>query len=121
MSLTRKDLAATVVAALAVLVYVANTNEWSGPLLASNRWASAAVLVLGVVGCSLGRPAEDGGSATTVALSLLGGAALLLFAVAMWTGAQWALALLTLDTVVLWAASTLRHVVSARPATPHPA
>jgi len=114
MSLTRKDVASIVPTALVVLVYAANSRAWDVPLLASNRWAAGAILVLGIATCTLGRPAEDGSSPAVIALSLLGGAALLLFALAMWTDAQWALALLALDTVVLWAGATLRHA-----AVPH--
>ena len=109
MSLTRRDAAATISVGLVVLVYLANSHGWSVPLLASNRWAAAAVFALGMVTCTLGRPGENGSSPLVVALSLLGGATLLLFVAAMWTGAQWALGLLVLATVVLWAGSTLRH------------
>ena len=109
MSLTRKDLASIVPTALVVLVYFANSGGWNVPLLASNRWTAGAILVLGMVTCSLGRHAEEASSPAVIALSLLGGAALLLFALAMWTEAQWALGLLALDTVLLWAGATLRH------------
>ena len=40
MFLTRKDLAGTTVAALVVLVYVANLEDWW--YLGSNRWAAGA-------------------------------------------------------------------------------
>jgi len=121
MPLTRRDLISTVLIALVVLVYFSNSYGWSVPLLSSNRWAAVAILALGLVTCALGRPAEDGSSTTVVVLSLLGGAALLLFALAMWTEAQWALALLALDTVVLWAGATLRHATLHQHGTPHPA
>lgn len=120
MSLTRKDLASVVPMALVVLVYAANTRGWDVPLLSSNRWAAGAVFVLGMVTCSLGRPTENTSSPAVVAMSLLGGAALVLFALALWTGAQWALALLALATLVLWVGATLRHatLTSGRPLHP---
>ena len=52
MYLTRRDLIGTVVAALVVVVYVANVQEWW--YLSSNSWAAVTMLVFGVVGCPLG-------------------------------------------------------------------
>jgi hypothetical protein len=121
MALTRKDLAATVAIALAVLVYLSNSYEWNVPLASSNRWAAVVIFALGMVTCTLGRPTEDGSSPMVVVLSLLGGAALVLFALALWTDAQWALALLALDTLVLWAGATLRHARLPEHRPPHPA
>jgi len=121
MSLTRKDAAATVTVALVVLVYAANSRAWNVPLLGSNRWAAGAILALGMVACALGSPGRDGSSPFAIALSLLGGAALLVFALALWTAAQWALGLLALVTVALWLGATLRHT-SPPPHRPlHPA
>lgn len=121
MSLTRKDAAAVVPTVLVVLVYLANSHDWNVPLLASNRWAAGAILVLGMATCSLGRASEMTKDPTVSVLALLGGAALILFAVTMWTNAQWALGLFALDTVVLWAGSTLRHATLHGHGTPHPA
>jgi hypothetical protein len=121
MSLTRKDAASTVPIALVVLVYLANRGDWSVPLVTANRWAAGAIFVLGMVTCSLGRASQEAADPFVIVLSLLGGAALLLFALALWTGAQWALGLLTLDTVVLWVGATLRHASPPRHVPPHPA
>lgn len=121
MTLTRRDGAAIVPIALVVLVYAANSRGWDVPLLSSNRWAAGAILVLGMVTCSLGRPAENAKSPLVSILALLGGGALLLFALTMWTDAQWALALFALDTVVLWAGATLRHAALPGRRGPHPA
>ncbi len=121
MSLTRKDGLATVLAALVALVYLSNTQDWGVPLLTSNRWAAGAILVLGMGMCSLGRTAEDGMTRGVMLLGALGVAALALVVVALWTNAQWALALLALDTIVLYAGATLRHVVEHPTHRPHPA
>jgi hypothetical protein len=115
MSLTRKDVAAVVPVGLAVAVYLSNSHGW---LLTSNRWAAGAVFALGMVTCTLGRPAEDMKSPFAVLLGLVGAAALALFVAAERTSAQWALALLTLAVVVLWAGATVRHT---RLGAPHPA
>jgi len=111
MSLTRRDAASTVLAALVALVYLSNTHDWGVPLLTSNRWAAGAVLVLGLGMCSLGS-ASEGATPMVVVLSVLGVAALALTVVALANGAQWALGLLALDTVVLWVGSTLRHAAT---------
>ena len=44
-----------------------------------------------------------------------------LLVAAIWTGAQWALGLLVLGTLVLWALATLRHAASDAIRGPHPA
>jgi hypothetical protein len=121
MSLTRRDAASALLTALVALVYLSNTHEWGVPLLASNRWAAGAILVLGMGTCMLGRAAEDGAQPTVVVLGVLGAAALFLSIVALATGAQWALGLLALDTIVLWAGSTLRHVATPTHRPLHPA
>ena len=119
MSLTRKDAASTVFAALVALVYLANTHEWG--FLTSNRWAAGAVGLLGMVTCSLGRGFDDGATFSVGVLSALGVATLGLFVAAIWTGAQWALGLLVLGTLVLWALATLRHAATDAIRGPHPA
>jgi FtsH-binding integral membrane protein len=120
-TLTRKDVIGTMVAALAVLVYVANVQEWG--YLASNRWAAVTILAVGVVGCSLATRLEDENlrSAPIVVLAGLGIVALVLGVLAVATGAAWALLALTIVVVVLWAGTTLRHALTpAHPLASHP-
>lgn len=111
MVLTRKDLAGTTVAALVVLVYIANIQEWW--YLVSNRWAAVTMLAIGAIGCSLGARIEnEKPSAPIVLLGLLGVATLALAVVAIVTAAQWALGALCISIVALWAGATLRHSVT---------
>jgi hypothetical protein len=112
--LTRRDLAGTVVAALVVLVYVANVEGWW--YLGSNRWAAVTMLAVGAVGCVTGARLQDAGErrVPTAMLGGLGIASLVLAVIAIATGAQWALLSFTIVLVVLWAGSTLRHAT-----TPH--
>jgi hypothetical protein len=77
----------------------------------SYRWATVVILVLGLGTCALGSPER---SASVKVLSALGILALGLGALALITGSLTALSLLVLDTVVLWAASTLGHVRQPR-------
>ena len=118
-TLTRKDLAGTLVAALAVLVYVANVQGWW--YLGSNRWAAVTMFAIGFVACPLAAriQGERLASAPIVLLGALGAAALAAGIVAIVTAAQWALAALTILIVVLWAGATLRHAMT--PAHPLPA
>ena len=112
MTLTRRDLGATLVTALAVGVYLANHYAWNVWLVGdSNRWAIAAVGVLGIVGCSLGRPTENTTSTMSMVLGALGMASLVVAVIGLVSGSQAMLGLLTLLVVVLWFASTLRHAV----------
>ena len=107
MTQARKDLAATLVTALAVLVFFATHEGWNVWLVGdSHRWAAGAITLLGAVGCGLGSPGKD---AATKVLAVLGIAALVLAVLALATGSLTPLSLLTLDIVLLWAASVVRH------------
>lgn len=114
MALNRKDVAATVLTALAVLVYLANAGSWNVPLLGGSvRWAAGAVLVLGLLSCAQGSPSRD---ATVYVLGGVGTVALVTAVIAIVTASESALALLVAVTVVLWIASTARH--AAQPLRP---
>ena len=107
MHLTRRDMLATLLTALAVVVLVAAQQGWGIPLVGdSYRWAAAAVLVLGVCAFLAGEPLE--GSHEPV-LGVLGVIALSLGVLALATGSLTFLALLVATTVALWAGATLRH------------
>jgi hypothetical protein len=109
-----------VVAVAAVLVYVANVQDWG--YLGSNRWAAVTMLAVGFVGCPLAArvQGERLTSAPLVLLEVLGVAALVLGIVAIVTAAQWALAALTILIVSLWAGATLRHAMTpAHPLAAH--
>lgn len=111
MMLTRKDFFGTVVAALVVLVYAANVQDWW--YLGSNRWAAVTMTAIAAVGCPLGARVDEGKpSVPFVALGLLGVAALVLAVVAIVSGAQWALLALAIVVVVLWAGTTFRHALT---------
>ena len=107
MTLTRKDLAATVLTTLAVLTFFATHEGWNVWLVGgSHRWAAGAITLLGVVTCGLGSPGKD---AATKVLAALGVPAGIFAVVALVTGSLTPLSLLTLAIVLLWAASLVRH------------
>lgn len=112
MFLTRRDLAGTIVASLAVFVYAANVQGWW--YLGSNRWAAVTMLAIGAIGCPLGARIEGENLSSTpiVLLGLLGVTALVLAVIAIVTAAQWALLGLAIVVVALWAGTTLRHAVT---------
>jgi hypothetical protein len=113
--LTRGDLAGAVVAALVVLVYVANVQDWW--YLGGNRWAAVTMVAIGALGCPLGARlvGEKLTSTPIVLLGLLGVVALVLAVIAIVTAAQWALLALAIVVVALWAGTTLRHAVTPPP------
>jgi hypothetical protein len=115
MFVTRRDLAGTAVAALVVLVYAANVQDWW--YLESNRWAAVTMVAIGALGCPLGARlvGEKLTSPVVVLLGLCGVAALVLAVVAIVTAAQWALLALAIVVVALWAGTTLRHAVTPPP------
>jgi hypothetical protein len=111
MRLTRKDVAATLLTALVVLVFVATHEGWNVWLVGdSHRWAAGAILVIGGMTCGLGSPDE---SRATRFLGALGMTVFVLGVLAIATGSLTPLSLLVLDIVVLWAFSTARHARSA--------
>jgi hypothetical protein len=121
MGLTRKDVVATVLTALVVVVFAATHEGWGVPLIGDgHRWAAGAIMLLGIGTCAQGTMTR--GFATRL-LALLGIAALVLGVLAIATGSLTALSLLVLDIVALWAASTLRHIWQEReePHAPVPA
>ena len=118
MSLTRRDLAGTAVAAVVVLVLVANLQGWL--YLESTRWAAVTMLGVGAVGCAVGARLDgEKPSLPIVLLGALGIASLVFALVAIVTGAQWALVGLAIVLVALWAGATLRHALT--PPRPLPA
>ncbi len=121
MTLTRKDLGATVLAALVVLVYVANVQGWW--YLGSNRWAAVTMLAIGAISCPLGARVDEierGVTTPIVVLAVLGVTALVLGIIAIVSAAQWALLTLAIVLIVLWAGATMRHMaVPPQPAAVH--
>ena len=107
MTLTRKDLVATALTTLVVLVFAATHEGWGVPLVGgSHRWAAAAILLLGMATCAQGSPGK--GPVTTL-LAALGVSALVLGAIALVSGSLTPLSLLVVDIVALWLLSTARH------------
>jgi hypothetical protein len=107
MTLTRNDLAATVLTGLVVLTLSAAHEGWGVPLVGeSRRWAARVILLLGAATCGQGSPSRGGGAKLLAALGI---AALVLGVVAIVTASLAVVSLLVVDIVVLWAASTARH------------
>ena len=121
MTLTRRDFGATVLAALVVLVYVANVQGWW--YLGNNRWAAVTMLAIGAISCPLGARVDEiekGVTTPIIVLAILGVTALVLGIIAIVTAAQWALLMLTIVLIVLWAGTTLRHTATPpRPVAAH--
>jgi hypothetical protein len=116
MSVTRRDVLATVLAALGVLVYAGNANgTW---YLGSNRWAIATLFGIGIVGCALGRM-EARQTTWAVVLATLGVAALVIAVSGLVTGSHALFSALLVVQLALWLGATLRH--ATMPPPPHPA
>jgi len=113
MALNRKDGAATILTALAVLVYLTSYQGWNVWLVGgSHRWAAGAIMLLGIATCSLGQAGEEIAkhpTPTTVMLATIGTLSLAFGVWALATSSLTALSLLTIAFVVLWAGSTIRH------------
>jgi polyferredoxin len=120
MRLTWRDGGATVMAGLVVAVTLAVTRSWDWPMLGSYRAGVGALGVIGLSMCIFGssrtKPSFNG--PFVVFASALGGLALVLIIVGLVTGTETPLVLLAVVIEILWAATTLRHAVSARQAGP---
>jgi len=119
MTLTRRDAIATVLGLLVIGVYVANTHSWR--FLESNRWAALSIGILGMAMCSLGNRYESTWTTTvtSVTLSVLGVAALVLLVLALVIGSQLLLGALTLVTLALWVGATVHHATAGSAHRPH--
>jgi hypothetical protein len=117
MTSIRRDLEATAVTALVVLVFLASHEGWGVPLVGdSHRWAAGVILALGMATCAVGSSSARGlERAPTALFGVLGTAALVFGVLALVTGSLTALSFLVLADVLLWAAATARHLLR----TPH--
>lgn len=108
MTTIRKDIAATIFTALAVLAFAATHEGWNVPLVGdSRRWAAGAIMLLGMLAC--GQGTRRTGTSAAI-LGTLGGLALVLAVWALITASLTPLSLLTADIVLLWLASTAGHL-----------
>jgi hypothetical protein len=108
MALTRKDLVAAGLTAVAVLAFLATHEGWNVWLIGdSRRWAAGAISLLGVATCAQGSPEKGVGTKFLAGLGML---AVVLAVGAIATGSLTPLSLLVVDILLLWALSTSRHV-----------
>jgi len=113
MRLTWRDFVTTLLMAAVVMVYAANAAGWAWPIVDTVRGATLVVGVIGLGSCIVG------GSASAIAakgrymalMGTLGGVAALLTVVGLVSGWAIALNLLVLDTLLLYAIATVRHMV----------
>ena len=104
-----KDVVATGLTLLAALAFLSTHEGWGDWIIGDSRtWAAAAITLLGIATCGLGAPSK--GKATKF-LATLGILAFVLAVLALATGSLTPLSLLVVDIVLLWALSTLRHMV----------
>ena len=115
MRLTWRDAIATAVAGLVAAVAPAVTRSWDWPLLG---WYRGGVGVPGFSACrcasSEARDPRAHSGPFVVLASTLGGLALLLILIGLITGTEMPFIMLAVDIEILWAATTLRHGISAR-------
>jgi hypothetical protein len=109
MALTRKDLVATGLTAVAVLAFLATHEGWNVWLIGDRRWAAGAISLLGIATCAQGSPEKGVGTKFLAGLGML---AVVLAVGAIVTGSLTVLSLLVIDMVLLWALSTSRHVLA---------
>jgi hypothetical protein len=127
MGLTFRDAITSALAAAVVAVTYAVTQELAWPMLATPR---AGILVLGALGitmCVAGTRTEDMATGEElkrhpgmIVGAALGGLALVIWIVGMFTGTETALMALAVVLIALWATATIRHALAPtheRPAT----
>ena len=111
MTVSRKDVLATVFTAMVVLVFVITHEGWDVPLIGdSHRWAAAVITLIGAVTCGLGSTERLADHKLAATLGVL---ALVLAVLSLATGSLTPLSLLVADIVALWAVATFDHVRNA--------
>lgn len=115
MSLTWKDTVATALTAGVALIAYAKLMGWEVPLIGNWRLATLAIFILGmgtciVIGSGGGTPESN---VWTITAGVLGALALLLLIVGLVIDSKVAFILLAGDIVVLWAVSTLHHMLTS--------
>ena len=114
MSLSWRDLWATVLIIGVAGSYYAWRIGANLPIISNVRWVILAIGILGVFMCALGSDADDAkqfSNPMILLLSVLGAASLLLVIVGLITGSSLMLNLLFGTLVVLWLGTTARHVM----------
>lgn len=120
MRLTWRDGIATGLVVAGVASYVAFLRGPEIAPLTSTRTIAAAVFLLGMTACIVGGDLSQVGERAQmdrglVIGSVLGTIALLAATGAMLTGSAVVLAVLVVDTVLLWLLATVRHLARRRP------
>jgi hypothetical protein len=117
MRLTWKDGVATAVMALVLAVYLLYVSGTDVVFVSSVQGATAAILLLGVIGCGYGAADQlykaTKSTATrffTVVASTLGATALVAGLIALIFGSGVALTVLFAATAALWLLATARHI-----------
>jgi hypothetical protein len=114
MRITWRDGATTLLAALVALIFAAYTLGWSVPIVDDARGAILAIGLIGLGMCIVGASPSSmtSKSGYTALMSALGVAALLLVIVGVVTGWPVVVALIAINTVVMYAIATTRHAVT---------
>ena len=123
MGLTWRDAVTSVLAAAVVLIALAVTNEWGWPLLASYRFGSLAVGLVGFAMCitaGSGRAIESEMQDRGVrVLSAFGVLALVLMVAGVISGSELLFTALVIDILGMWLMATIRHAAAGFGAPRH--
>ena len=110
----RRDLVATGLTTLVVLVYAANVYDWSVWLVGDSvRWAAAVIFALGIATCAIGSSPDAlrKDDRVSVLLAVVGSACAVFAVIAIVTASTTALGALVVADVALWVLATARHLV----------
>ncbi len=121
MRLRWRDGAATLLAALVVIVTLAVSQAWSWPLLNSFRAGVIALAIIGIGMCTAGgmRSTETPSFTPFVAIvSVLGVAALALIIFGLIAGTQAPVVALAVVLVAMWFVTTMDHALAGTPGQP---
>lgn len=123
MTLSRKDVYATVIIAAGLLLALSVTQGWSWPLMNGVRAGILALGVAGIAACSASGWSQDNPSFKEpfmIAGGLLGAAALLIGAVGLFVGTMGYLVAMIGAIVLLWVVTVAHRVVghSSSPSRP---
>ncbi len=111
MALTWKDGATTILALLVIGFSYLMATGYKFPLIASYRWATVVLLILGIGMCALGSATPNAQSSWITMSNVLGALAFILILAGIITGVKMVFVALSGTIILLWIISTLRHLL----------
>ena len=112
MNLGWKDLIGTIGTGIVAMIGYLNYKGLNITLISNNRWASAIMLVIGLVTCALSGRVDNGLTGTYMSImGAMGFITMLLGILGIITGNRSVVLAMVLAIILLWIITTLKHII----------